>query len=93
MNDETLEIDVFRAGLGEPMRDVLVAELALAQRTRHALDSWAADPSTLDGVRLIRLIERIGKGRLAQLLAPRVSRETCPGYIRAALESIRDAVA
>jgi putative ATP-dependent endonuclease of OLD family len=38
-------------------------------------------------------IERIGKGRFAQALAPSVSADTCPDYVRQALEHIRDAVA
>jgi putative ATP-dependent endonuclease of OLD family len=75
------------------MRDVLAAELRLGQATREALDSWVEDPSTLDGARLIRGIERVGKGRFAQLLAPSVTDETCPEYIRTALEAIRGAVA
>jgi putative ATP-dependent endonuclease of OLD family len=93
VNNETLETDLFSAGLGGPMRDVLAAELRLGQATREALDSWVEDPSTLDGARLIRGIERVGKGRFAQLLAPSVTDETCPEYIRTALEAIRGAVA
>jgi len=42
---------------------------------------------------LLRLIERIGKGRFAQALAPSVSEDVCPAYIRSALEHIRDAIA
>jgi putative ATP-dependent endonuclease of OLD family len=61
--------------------------------TLGTLDRWVDDPSTLEGTRLIRLVERVGKGRFAQLLAPSVSEDTCPGYIRAALQAIRDAVA
>jgi putative ATP-dependent endonuclease of OLD family len=93
VNDDTLETDLFSTGLGGSMRDFLVAELPLAQATREALDSWVEDPTTLDGAGLVRLIERVGKGRFAQLLAQHVSSESCPGYIRLALESLRDVVA
>jgi putative ATP-dependent endonuclease of OLD family len=93
VNDSTLESDLFSAGLGGSMRELLAAELPLAHAAREALDGWVEDPTTLDGAQLVRLIERIGKGRFAQLLAPHVSGETCPSYIRSALESLRDVVA
>jgi putative ATP-dependent endonuclease of OLD family len=51
------------------------------------------DPATLDEDALIALIERVGKGRFAQALAPSVAAETCPDYMRQALEYIRDALA
>jgi len=93
VNNDTLETDLFSAGLGGSMRDLLTAELPVGQATREALDGWVVDPTTLDGARLVRLIQRVGKGRFAQLLAQHVSSETCPGYIRSALESLRDVVA
>jgi len=75
------------------MQRVIEQELALNQNMRAAIQGWVDDPRNLDEEALIRLIERIGKGRFAQALAPSVSEFTCPEYIRHALEFIRDAVA
>lgn len=93
LNERTLEPALFAAGLGRAMDRILRDELPLRQVTRTALDGWVADPATLDADRLIKLIERVGKGRFAQRLAPRATAARCPAYIRSALEFIRDAVA
>ena len=92
VNGNTLEPELFAEGLAEDMLDVINQELSLRRGTRDALQEWVDDPETLDEHRLITLIERIGKGRFAQALAPHVSDDTCPDYIRRALEHIRDAV-
>ena len=92
VNGNTLEPELFAEGLAEDMQDVINQELPLRRGTRNALQEWVDDPETLDEHRLITLIERIGKGRFAQALAPHVSDDTCPDYIRCALEHIRDAV-
>ena len=70
-----------------------LAQLALTQASQNRIQGWVDDPTTLEGDRLLALIERIGKGRFAQALAPRVTDAACPDYIRRALEHIRDAVA
>jgi putative ATP-dependent endonuclease of OLD family len=93
VNDNTLEPELFAGGLANAMQTVIEEELAIGQDTRDTLQSWVDDPDSLDEDRLIDLIERIGKGRFAQALAPHVSEDTCPDYIRKALEHIRDAVA
>lgn len=93
INRNTLEPELFSAGLGEDMRDVLVQELGLSARARAILAEWVDDPPMLDEARLLAYIERVGKGRFAQALAPSVTDGTCPDYIRSALEYIRDAVA
>ncbi len=93
VNGNTLEPELFTEGLAEAMQTVIEQELALRQNTRDALQEWVDDPDTLDEDQLIRIIERVGKGRFAQALAPHVSEDTCPDYIRRALEHIRDAVA
>ena len=93
VNGNTLEPELFVGGLAENMQTVIEQELALGQDTRDAIQAWVDDPDNLDEKRLIELIERIGKGRFAQALAPQVSDDTCPDYIRQALEFIRDAVA
>jgi putative ATP-dependent endonuclease of OLD family len=93
VNTNTLEPELWAGGLAEDMQTVLLQELALAQETQDEIDSWVDDPDTLDEDRLIALIERVGKGRFAQALAEHVTEDTCPDYIRRALEHIRDAVA
>jgi putative ATP-dependent endonuclease of the OLD family len=92
VNGNTLEPELFTRGLAEEMQTIIEEELAIGQETREALQEWVDDPDTLDEDRLITLIERVGKGRFAQALAPHVSDDTCPDYIRQALERIRDAV-
>lgn len=93
VNGDTLEPELWSGGLAARMQRVILRELSLQQNTRTRIQGWVDDPDTLDRERLLGLIERIGKGRFAQGLAPRVTAETCPGYIRQALEHIRDAVA
>lgn len=92
VNENTLEPELFTGGLAEVMKEVIEDELRLKQASLDDLRSWADDPDQLDEVRLLAMIERIGKGRFAQALANAVSDDTCPEYIRSALEHIRDAV-
>lgn len=92
VNGNTLEPELFVGGLAEAMLEVIEQELPINQTTRDLVQSWVDDTDDLDEERLIKLIERIGKGRFAQALAPHVSNEACPDYIRQALEHIRDAV-
>jgi len=75
------------------MQQVIEEELSVNQNTQDLIQGWVDDTDTLDEERLVKLIERIGKGRFAQALAPHVDEDTCPDYIRQALEHIRDALA
>jgi putative ATP-dependent endonuclease of OLD family len=93
VNSNTLEPELFTGGLAEAMREIIEEELPIGDETREAVQGWVDDPGDLDEDRLLALIERIGKGRFAQALAPHVDEDTCPDYIRRALEHIRDAVA
>lgn len=93
VNENTLETELFSGGLATAMQEVIEEELPLKQVTKDALQQWVDDVSQVDETRLLNLIERIGKGRFAQALAPSVSEENCPAYIRSALEHIRNAVA
>ncbi|MCZ8166596.1 AAA family ATPase [Silanimonas sp.] len=92
VNSNTLEPELFTGGLAEAMQKVIDQELSINQATRDLIQGWVDDTDTLDEEKLIKLIERIGKGRFAQALAPHVDEDTCPDYIRQALEHIRDAV-
>ncbi|MEC6742973.1 ATP-dependent nuclease [Pseudomonas qingdaonensis] len=93
VNETTLEPELFTGGLAEAMQTVIEQELSLAPATLDRIQTWVDDPAQLEKARLLKLIERIGKGRFAQALAPSVSEDVCPDYIRTALEHIRDAVA
>ncbi|MFS8037043.1 ATP-dependent nuclease [Xanthobacter sp. AM11] len=93
VNGNTLEPELFCGGLAEAMQQVIGEELSINQATRDLIQGWVDDADTLDEEHLIKLIERIGKGRFAQALAPHVDEDTCPDYIRRALEHIRDALA
>lgn len=93
VNGSTLEPELFVGGLADAMQQVIEQELPIGSKTRGLLQGWVGDTDTLDDKHLIELIERIGKGRFAQALAPLVRADACPDYIRQALEHIRDAVA
>jgi putative ATP-dependent endonuclease of OLD family len=92
VNGNTLEPVLFEMGLHDAMQKILVSQLSLGKDAEDALQAWIDDPDVLDPARLVRLIDRVGKGRFAQLLAPTVTIAVCPRYIRRALERIRDAV-
>ena len=92
VNDSTLELELFHAGMGTAMLAVMESELGPSQGRRVAFQNWIADPDALDAESLLGWIERIGKGRFAQTLCAFVTLETCPPYIRRALERLRDAV-
>jgi putative ATP-dependent endonuclease of the OLD family len=92
VNESTLEAELFESGLAQEMGQVIEQELSLSEKKRAELTDWIKDPADLDRHKLLALIERIGKGRFAQALAPTLTRNTCPPYIRAALKHIRDAV-
>jgi putative ATP-dependent endonuclease of OLD family len=73
VNSNTLEPELFIGGLAEAMQEVIEQELPINQTTRDLVQGWVDDTNDLDEERLIKLIERIGKGRFAQALAPHVS--------------------
>jgi putative ATP-dependent endonuclease of the OLD family len=89
----TLEPDLFHEGLAEAMQEILLAELRLGREYREMLAGWVQAPDTLEPDILLTLVERVDKGRFAQLLAPSVDFLTCPDYMRRALERICNAVA
>lgn len=93
VNASTLEPELFATEMRHRMAQVIRDELPLKAETQAKLGGWEADPTTLEIPGLIALIERVGKGRFAQRIAPAVRADRCPDYIRAALERIRDAVA
>lgn len=91
-NTHTLESELFQAGLNSEMVAILKTELSLSDESKAALDEWRDNPETLDVERLVEFIERVGKGRFAQMLAAKTTEYNCPKYIEVALKAIRDAV-
>ena len=92
VNDSTLELELFHAGMGEAMLAVMEGEFGHRANRRATFQDWIADPHAVDKETLLGWIERIGKGRFAQAICPFVTHETCPPYIRRALERLRNAV-
>ncbi len=62
VNEITLEPELFTGGLAEAMQSVIERELSLAQVTLDRIQAWVDDTDQLDIARLLKLIERIGKG-------------------------------
>lgn len=93
VNDDTLEPELFASGLANAMQEVIRRELRLTRPAQETLQQWVDDPDQVNKEKLLKWVERIGKGRFAQSLASSVSEDVCPDYIRLALERIRDVVA
>lgn len=79
VNSNTLEPELFTGGLAEAMQEVIEQELSIGQATRDLVQGWVDDTDSLDEEQLIKLIERIGKGRFAQALAPHVDEDCQAG--------------
>lgn len=91
VNKSTLEVELFRKGLGAEMKEVFEADGPFNKRAT-TMQGWIDDVSSLDSEQLLSWIERLGKGRFAQALAAYVTEDECPEYISSALTRIRDAV-
>jgi putative ATP-dependent endonuclease of OLD family len=87
VGDETFEFDVFDAdddNVGV-LLDVM-QEMAPSQRLRQEVGEWRGNSPAKDD--FMRVVNRIGKGRLAQRLAQ--SKLQPPSYVREALRYIAD---
>ena len=92
VNSSTLELELYNAGMNDAMITVLSQELGVGRRRRRELRDRVIGLDGLDEKELLRLIDRVGKGRFAQSLCGHASEDVCPEYIRNALVRIRDAV-
>lgn len=94
VNDMTLEVELFKAGMGPAMATVLSkhANSWGAQR-KGWMNAWIAAPTTLDEKKLLGWVEEVGKGRFAQALAGHVSAAFCPDYIKRTLEYVKNGFA
>jgi putative ATP-dependent endonuclease of OLD family len=91
LNSHTLEVDLWRANAVQPFCDTL-AELAESHSAAERATSWRARPAEVSLDELLADVGRIGKGRFAQRLAPRLRREHCPEYIEQAIQYVVDSV-
>lgn len=91
VNDKTLEVELFQAGMGHAMVPILKkhANSWGAQR-RAMMNGWIEDPTTLDEGKLLGWIGEVGKGRFAQALAGSANEAVCPEYIKKALTYVKN---
>lgn len=89
VNDRTLEVELFKAGLGPAMAKVLEKHAnSWGDRRKAWMRSWIDDPETLDENKLLGWVEEVGKGRFAQALAGHARKAFCPDYIKRALKHV-----
>lgn len=94
VNEMTLEVELFRAGMGPAMATVLSKHANSWGAQRKALmNAWIAAPTTLDEKKLLGWVEEVGKGRFAQALAGHVNAAFCPDYIKRTLEYVKNGFA
>lgn len=91
VNDLTLEVELFRAGMGPAMASVLKkhANSWGPQRTA-AMKAWIGNPEILDEGKLLGWVGEVGKGRFAQALAGSATAAVCPDYINKALAYVKN---
>lgn len=91
VNDKTLEIELFLAGMGPAMVPILKkhANSWGAQR-RAVMTGWIDDPATLDEGKLLGWVGEVSKGRFAQALAGSATDAVCPEYIKKALSYVKN---
>ncbi|WP_186044119.1 ATP-dependent nuclease [Burkholderia gladioli] len=91
VNDKTLEVELFQAGMGPAMVPILQKHAnSWGPRRRAIMNGWIADPTTLDENRLLGWVSEVGKGRFAQALAGSATEAVCPEYIKKALTYVKN---
>ncbi|PWV63434.1 ATP-dependent nuclease [Plasticicumulans acidivorans] len=91
VNDKTLEVELFQAGMGPAMEPILQkhAKTWGAQR-KVMMKGWIDNPTTLDEDKLLGWVGEVSKGRFAQALAGSATAAVCPGYIKNALTFVKN---
>lgn len=87
LNSYTFEVDLFRAGADAAICDTVI-ELTVNNAARNRARDWKKKPASMMPGRLLADIDKISKGRFAQRLASRVSKEMCPSYILQAIQHV-----
>ena len=94
VGNRTLEVDLFDCGHGQSVVDS-VRELSPSSTRIAALQELAERGTKLnecEAKALMKTIERIGKGRVAQRLAGRITAERFPAYVTNGILQITEAV-
>jgi putative ATP-dependent endonuclease of the OLD family len=84
IGDHTFEVDLFRCGRRKSMCKTLV-ELSDNKAAKKRAALWLKRPAEMKPAQLLKDINAIGKGRFAQRLATRISKNICPPYVREAI--------
>lgn len=91
VNDKTLEVELFQAGMGAAMAPVLKKHAnSWGPQRRAVMKGWIDDPTTLDEGKLLDWVGEVGKGRFAQALASSATAAVCPEYIKKALTFVKN---
>lgn len=90
-NQQTLEVDLFKEGFSDSIIRVL-REYKLSATQKELVDSWDENSDALDASHLLKMIDRIGKGRFAQRLLSHCEENDPPGYIERAIKYVADRV-
>lgn len=91
VNSHTLELDLWNAGAAGVICDTLLT-FGPSKRIAEELAQWKEDTDTMSAERLFLLFDRIGKGRFAQRLCPKIKADHCPEYIRQAMEYVAERI-
>lgn len=92
VTEHTLEVAFFHCGLHEILTNA-IEQLSIVKVVRERAQAWRADPGTIDEERMLKDIERIGKGRFAQRLSSLLlqsGEDQCPPSIKSAIEFVVD---
>lgn len=91
VNDKTLEVELFQAGMGPAMEPILQKHAKTWGAKRKAMmKGWTDDPTTLDEDKLLGWVGEVSKGRFAQALAGSATAVVCPEYIKKALTFVKN---
>lgn len=89
VGDYTFEVDLFRCGRHKSMCGAL-KELSDSGAVKERAERWEKNPAEMDPKQLLSDIRAIGKGRFAQRLATRISKNICPPYIKEAIAYVAE---
>ena len=91
VNDKTLEVELFQAGMGAAMAPVLKKHAnSWGPQRRAVMKGWIDDPTALEESKLLGWVGEVGKGRFAQALASSATAAVCPEYIKKALTFVKN---
>lgn len=91
VNDKTLEVELFQAGMGPAMEPILQKHAKTwGARRKAMMKGWTDDPTTLDEDKLLGWVGEVSKGRFAQALAGSATAAVCPEYIKKALTFVKN---